>query len=437
MSASPSRSPSHSPGHSSVLEEYTTALEAAPALLAAARAVAEGTRASAVALVQMSERLVPAGGIVTDGDRAEELLKIASQCAEQGTTIENVAMSCEHLVEEIAETIHTINSDLEEAQSNQDCTALALRLLASAAQRGRDAAVEATEVTADTARVAVHALAVVRGATHSQTDGRAPPQRSQRPRPPSARRRGTSQSADGGTPPRSPWTQCGKAEGDAFPRSANAAPQSEHSARPGSSNASPPPCGDPQRRGRSGSAQRTPRSGSVGARARTDALVQRRVKLFDEMVKSNAEVLSLQRELLMELARCPPLLPAASAAQRRRVFGVVGEILREAIADLRHAAAGASLGAPLGAPFGATATLRDLLPWLPRDGSSGNVAIFDVRAGVLRLAALLDIETLASVLRDEFLPLLLAARPSAEEESLRKMVAHSVECLRAWVSAKP
>jgi len=306
--------------------------------------------------------------------------------------------------------------------TDPECTGLALRLLASTAQRGREAVAEGLAVAEAAATTASEVIAValhIRGGC-----GGARTRRSGSHRPQGSRSQGESKTADCGTPPHSPWKDGGTGR-DAVPRPPRAAASPKHSCPDGGSD-SRPTSGEAQRRGRSGSTCQTPRGGSVGARARTDALVQRRLKLFEELTRLNSEVGSLQGEMLSTLARCPPLLPAGSGAQRRRVFNVIGEFLVEAATDLKHASGSCHV----------TAVLHELLPWLPREGVANDCALLDVRAGILRVGALLDIEALSSLLSEQFLPWLLKARPAAEEESLRKVIAQTQETLRAWVAGQ-
>jgi hypothetical protein len=150
--------------------------------------------------------------------------------------------------------------------------------------------------------------------------------------------------------------------------------------------------------------------------------VQRRFKLFEEMSRLNGEVCASQRDLLLALARCPALLPTGSSSQRCRIFSVVGEFLQEAATELR------------GTPD--AEAVQHILSWLPRGTLAETTALSDVRTGILRVAALLDVDTLESVLSEQFLPVLLAACPESSETSLRNMVARTVETLRTWATSR-
>ena len=72
--------------------------EAAPALLSAARAAGEAIGNAATALSEISVRLVPATGLVADGDQAEKLMSAAARATSQATVTENTALSCERMV---------------------------------------------------------------------------------------------------------------------------------------------------------------------------------------------------------------------------------------------------------------------------------------------------------------------------------------------------
>lgn len=190
-----------------------------------------------------------------------------------------------------------------------------------------------------------------------------------------------------------------------------------------------PQSGEACARERSGSTcgtpQGTPRGRSIGARARTDTLVQRRLKLFEELSRLNGEVSSLQLELLTALRNCPPLLPAGSAAQRRHVFNVITEFLVEAIADLRNSSLSSSKAS----------MPSELLSWLPGIASNQS-SLCDVRVGMLRLGALLDMEALEELLSVQFVPLLQQVCSLVDEVQLCEAVSQSIKSLRAWVAGK-
>mmetsp|Transcript_88241 Transcript_88241/g.138313 ORF Transcript_88241/g.138313 Transcript_88241/m.138313 type:complete len:350 (-) Transcript_88241:63-1112(-) len=346
-----------------------------------------------------------------DGDRAEELMSAATQCTSQASATESVALCCGNMAEDIADMLSTIRQDSNEAEYDTECMHLSLHVLSSTAQRGLEAVDEASLSADAAARVSQQILIIVRGV--ARTNGHAAKSQSwQQPGPP---RKNTTQPES--APPRMPQG-AGTADETQLPKASShsKSPESRHSSRPQS---------------REGQAKEsdgvgTPRGGSMSGRARTDALVQRRLKLFEELSRLNSEVLVLQSEFLQSLIRCPPLLPSASYAQREHVFDAIGEYLLEAAIDFEHIADSIEW----------STELPKMLPWLPSDKSWDQSALSDTRSGILRLGALLDMEALASLLLDEFLPMLLKAQPSASESHLRKMVSQSVQTLRNWISSK-
>merc|ERR1712032_1458070 len=128
---------------------------------------------------------------------------------------------------------------------------------------------------------------------------------------------------------------------------------------------------------------------------------------FEELVRLNTEVCALQKEMHSTMLRSSLLLPAAGPEMKSRIFGVATEYLLETATDL-------PLASP---PPSGHWKVGQLFPWLPVEDAF-QVALCDVRTAAVRLAALIDVKALASMLTEQLLPLILVARPVEEEESL-------------------
>jgi len=387
-----------------VIEDPTAALElfeASPELEAATRDAAEDAEATAVAVNELASHLAPACSSITDGGLAEEVLQAAFQCTSKASTASTVASTCGCLADEVAETFQTIGHDLRDAELGSDAYSFAMQLLAAAARRGREAAKDAATAAAAAAQTATAALAIVRRAT-----------------------RGTGVGAASGASPR-PWRSPLMP-----PRSGGGNGLDGDCATGGSGGAanSRAEQDEPIAAGQEGSSRQRPRrpgsararSSSAGPRGWTDALVQRRLQAFEDLKRLDAEVQGLQREMHEVLLRSPLLLRGLAGPDlRSRIFGVVGEVLQE-------------IGTQA-----ATATLHSGTPFEPLcflDAGVESSSLCDVRLGAVRLAALIDVEALQKVLTDQFLPVLLAARPASERESLRASVTKAVSQLHSWVA---
>lgn len=407
-----------------------TVLEAAPELEAAMHNTAEDAEAAANALSSISSMLVPACGPFADGEEAEQLLGAAMRCSSQSTSASDVASACNCLAEEISETFRQVGVDLADAGRGSEHADFALQLLSSASRRGRDAACDTADASAAAAAAAAAAVMAARSATRkcraqTGTSGRSKDLSPDALRPekqnpgagddcsstkedtPFASRRaeGARASANQRSPPRSP-SERGCDGGERGARARGEVPDAgRQSARPRSAGA---------------------RSSSAGPRGFTEALVQRRLQIFEDMKRLDTEVRSLQRETHEVLLRSPLLLKnVATGELRSRIFSVAGEILQEA--------ARAVVAAPAASP-----SHFEPLPFLAAAASGGDMggAICDSRSGVLRLAALLDEEALRSVLTDQFVPLILAGRPPSEADSWRAAVSRAANKLKCWVVSK-
>jgi len=410
-------------------------LEASPELAAAMRSAAEDVEAAASAVSELSRCLVPACGTVSDGDLADEILQAAFQCTSQGTSASHVGSACGCFADEISQTFRAIGSELQAMDHDSEEFAMALQLLASAAARGREVAKDAADAAAAAACVAKSATAFVRRATRcypergkaTGSDGQKPSWSKRCPskgaQPEESRRETEERPSSSGS--------ASQALGRRSPAGAPPRPSPRPSRSTGTTAGEGSDDGGEERPpsgGRaSGGRQRQPgsaraRSSSAGPRGWTEALVQRRMQAFEDIKRLDAEVRGLQRQVHDVLLKSPLLLRGLAGAElRTRLFGVVGEILLE---EGERAAA-----APSAARF-------EPLPFLAADGGHVETALCDVRLGALRLAALIDTEALGAVLTEQFLPLLLEARPTSEAATLRARVSDAVTRLSTWVSSR-
>jgi len=402
-------------------EDHLVAQEAVRGLLSAMRSIMEGTEAAAKACVEASTRVVAIGVLDADGERAEAVVQASLNCATQGTTTSDAAASCEASLEEVIEALRAVaDEDLSDADLGPDgVAAIALKLLASTARRGREVASEAVEAAAAAASALSRALLAAQA---SAVHAAAGPNVSPAWRPGCSSPRASSRTAAGARERDAPPSPQPPPEPAAAPETAGrpagrppAAPGAQPGASPGAPRGSSP--GAPPS---AGSARSRARSGSAGARGRKEALVRRRLEAFEELSSLNSEACKLQRRLHDYLLRTPLLLPTATKRQRARVFEVAAEYLHESLCALRAQAGPSAV---------------EVLAWLPGNKACDS-ALRDVGVGALHLAALLDIESLRTVLQGPFLSGLLEARPS-EGEAVRAAVARATEVLSAWVSAKP
>jgi len=121
------------------------------------------------------------------------------------------------------------------------------------------------------------------------------------------------------------------------------------------------------------------------------------------------------------LCRGPLFLPKITGRVKLRVFAIVAEFLHEAVVDFQRAAV-------------TQGTSSILLPSWFQIQSYHGFAMCEPCLGALRLAALLDVEALASVLMEQFLPPLIDVYPT-HEDVLRSGVNNLVESLQMWVAS--
>lgn len=363
--------------------DYEVVCEAMASLINALHAAAEGAGSAAQTAADVSTRL--------PGHQA----RAASACKEGALGASEAAQSCTRMAAELGDALCTVRRDFDGVELDNESLALALRLLTSTAQGSRNTTEDASRAAASAARAVARALAAVR-------PQRAPDRAPNTPRRGSPRQQPPEQPANSprGSAARPPRATSGR-ESPSEPGAGPASPQD---------NSSSTTAGAPNRA----------RSGSSGPRGRAEAHVQRHVRSFEEMAQSNKELLRLQHEVHEALARSPLLLPPVPLAQRERIFGLAAAVLAEAAADL------IASGTP-------ERSAEALLPWLcPGECEA---AICDVRAGALRLAALLDMKAVESLLSDAFTSALLIKDAEADE-ALKASVAQLVEALRTWSATR-
>lgn len=426
-------------GDTAVAGRCAEVLAAAPELEAAMRRAAEDAEAAALAAGEASACVVPACGHVATGDHAERIIGCAQKCALQGGSVSMVASSCAAMADEIEEALGQVQGELRDPSTCYDAATMAAGLMASLAQRGRQAAEEVAEAAASVAAAVAEALALARHAAASaarrgdHARGRPPSARRQQPGeegeragPVPRRRRSRQASQERPSRAASPAQEIASGGGSAVADgSARRLPLGEGPrGRRSDSEDDSPRRGPGDARGHRADAEPRgprPRSGSSGPRGWREAMVQRRLEALEELQRSDAEVRGLQRELHEELLRSPLLLPGLVGPElRHRAFALLGEVLLEAAVAVAEAPRDAAV---------------EPLPFVAALGAGGG-SICDPRLGVLRLAALFDLEACTCALQDEFLPAILRARPAAEEESLRATVSLAAKMLASWVSSR-
>ncbi|CAE8731035.1 unnamed protein product [Polarella glacialis] len=426
------------------------------ALLQAMSAVVEGATTSATTALDASRRVVAAGVLGADGDLAEAVLAASLTCAEAGAAASDAAATCEALSQEAAAALRAA-----EGYEGAGAHALAHSGLCTAARRCIQAAGEAVEAAEAAARAVALALraaqATVPGGCRPR--GRMPSGASRGdescstgyPSPPAQHAQQRSKnsasfvvggqnckedfqdskdaSAGPGDGPMHPSRSRVDRTGDPQPRPRSAASAESDGT---SSTARPPRPPSADRRGRARetssqmpSASGSPgggarvRSSSAGARGRTEALVRRRLESFEELIAMNKEALRLQRQFHNVLLASPLLLPRACRRSRARVFAVVAEILLEVAREVSSCGGGQAA--------------CDCLPEML--SGSGEVAVCDSRAGVIRLAAILDLQMMTTVLKGQFLSILVEAQPR-QKTALEKAMAKTADSLHMWVTGK-
>jgi len=374
--------------------------------------VVESSAVAASTSSRASSRVLAAGVLGTNEDQAspdsytqthdckvEAIMAVSLRCAEASASCADASAAASVLGRQASEALQVARE--AESQDADDISSTALELLARRCMEAASIAAAAALVAADALAAAEAAAeAVLRGtrrtcenSSGSRENARHCPEESQADAGhsfPPRQSRARDKPADPG-PQTNAWEQSpssppGSAQKCSVPE--------EASSSPGSFSSEPPP------------------SSNSGARC-TEALVRRRLESLEELENLNTEVLKLQRELLGLLLASPLLLPKTGQKQRARVFALVAEILLEVAQDGRN---------------NAVLLLEQL-------GGNPSVALCNSRVGILRLAALIDLEMLSELLKGQLLPRLVETQPE-RRAALDTAVARTLESLRNWVSGK-
>lgn len=363
------------------ISDTPMAFMAAPALVSAMHTMAESAVVAARCAAEASNRVLPAAGTVSDGNVAEDLIRVCLDCTAAGTAAAEAATSCAHQRDEVEEVLGSMQREEQEVEAG-------VPALAAAAARACVTTAEAVECTLAAERAITKACEMVRvGASSGRT-------------------RRTSGEARG-------LASEHESEAHAVHTCTAASERRAPSLPP-----SPSVCGDspsarlPPAPPRSSSAKASRRSGA-------DVLLRQRSATFAEVVKLNEEVCALQREMHQTLVRTTLLIPSVSLNQKAVVFSFVSEVMRQAALDLQELS-----GVD-------TAAVSEVVPWLPGQNCRER-AVHDVRTGALKLAALIDFQTLFDLLMEGALPMLTSANKSLEG-AIRTAMAGAVAELQAWV----
>eukprot|EP00931_Biecheleriopsis_adriatica_P026649 TRINITY_DN16192_c0_g1_i1.p1 TRINITY_DN16192_c0_g1~~TRINITY_DN16192_c0_g1_i1.p1 ORF type:complete len:1107 (+),score=261.98 TRINITY_DN16192_c0_g1_i1:41-3361(+) len=383
-------------------------------LLRSLAEVVNSTSSTASLASDTSRRVVAVGILGAEGDKMEEIMATSQRCAEAGMAAADASATCEALARSLADALR----NFESAGPALDD---ALGALAAAARLGSEAAREAAQVAEVASSAVDAALVAARSAVCLGGSPKA-----------SGRQRRQHREADGYPEPPATSQNQGAPKGEGAPEDSGGCKGSP--GRPPSASGTPPPRrpdffaagGGESSRGRPSSRRpETPqggdpggaraRSSSAGARGRTEALVRRRIEAHEELVKLNQEALKLQQQVQAALLASPLLLPRTRARQRHRVFAVMSEVLLDVVREIGQSDSVASC---------------ELLPETLLGCTDS--ALCDSRAGAIRLAALMDLDMLTSILQGPFLSLLVAAVPS-RKTAIEKALQKTVESLNAWV----
>jgi len=171
------------------------------------------------------------------------------------------------------------------------------------------------------------------------------------------------------------------------------------------------------------------RPSSVGARARNDALLQRRIQTLEDIRSLNAEIVELQKKLLKMLKSNPLFVPHVTPKQKRQVFAVLSELLGDIVMEISSLPGVSSQDLIKKIKF-------ELLTWLQSEQESGELknALGDIRTGMLRMAMVIDREAVTVLLEQQFLVKISTARPDIEQ-CVRDMIQTHIDGLQKWITA--
>jgi hypothetical protein len=319
--------------------------------------------------------------------------------------------------DEIVKTLTELERSMEQYEEGDELgnemAVAGIQLLADTCTHGKAAAGEAAESAEAAARCAMEAFIAAQNAAKSggvSTSGSSAPRR--------PRSRPLSGKSTKAPPPNTQETA------DGSPASGTYDSKNDHSEsrKSPASKEEENEDGSPSARRGSGS-----RPGSGGPRARNDALLQRRVQTLEDIRRLNGEVVELQKKMEKMLKNNPLLVPSVTPKQKRQVFTVLSEFLEDFLTELGNLSSVSTQDLNRKIKY-------ELLTWLQLEQESGVLknALGDSRTGLLRFAAVIDKESLTSLLKERFLARVLATR-SDVEPYIRDMISRFTEGLHKWI----
>jgi hypothetical protein len=399
-------------------EASSLVMDAARRLIRAMEQAASCADAVGDAVMEMSSKAAAAGGLTQNGSMAENLTQVSLECAMQGTNAVQAAVSCYTIKDEIVQTLAIVTKDQEsyelESHLGEEMLAASMQTVASICQTGKAATAEAADCAEAAARMAMEAFIAAQNAAMDKA--------AFAPRSPPPPRSSDTEDVERSSAEREDACQGSPFSGKHGSRQAskeNGGTSSEqvHSRKPSG----------PHQEAETASPSGGSRPGSGGSRARNDALLQRRVRTHQDLCRLNGEVVELQKKMLKMLKSNPLFVPCITPKQKRHVFAVMVEFLGDAVQEIHKMSGDAT-------PDLINKIKCDLLTWLQLEQSeTSKNALCNIRTGLLRMAAIIDLEALKAVLEEEFLAKVLAIRPDIEA-CMKDMVNMVMNTLRKWIT---
>eukprot|EP00746_Dinoflagellata_sp_MGD_P003185 gnl/MRDRNA2_/MRDRNA2_106197_c0_seq1.p1 gnl/MRDRNA2_/MRDRNA2_106197_c0~~gnl/MRDRNA2_/MRDRNA2_106197_c0_seq1.p1 ORF type:complete len:1244 (-),score=293.91 gnl/MRDRNA2_/MRDRNA2_106197_c0_seq1:45-3347(-) len=396
------------------------AMDAARRLIRAMEQAGSGADAVGDAVMEMSSKAAAAGGLTQNGSMAENLTQVSLECAMQGTNAVQAAMSCYSIKEEIAQTLTTVAKDLEchepGSQFGVEMAVASVQTLASVCLMGKASISEAADCAEAAARTAMEAFIAAQNAA---MDAAASSSRSPSSQPTSAPEDAKAssserQDASQGSPVagRDGSRQASKEAGGTSPEHVHG----RKSPGPNQEAEAPTP-------GSGGS-----RPGSGGGRARNDALLQRRIRTHQDLCRLNGEVVELQKKMHKMLRSNPLFVPCITPTQKRHVFAVMVEFLEDAVQQIQTLSGVATQDLSRKIEY-------ELLTWLQLEQESEPCqnALCNIRTGLVKMAAVIDMEAVRALVEEEFLAKVLAIRPDVDA-FMKDLLSNVMERLQKWVA---
>lgn len=357
-------------------------------LLTCLHRVVSETASVAIIASQVSTKVLAAASWDLSGDLAEEVITASESCAEAGSEATKAASRCEHIAVAVAE------------DTGLDCMVDLLTRGKEACTRAAAATLRATSAVEEALRV-LRAAAFPKASCKSSTTKRhgykdasskhnagcSYPQQEQEDK--------ASDDCRGWRRPQSASSASTAADGNACHSG-----RERRKTRANDDSESP--------------FKKLPTQPMAGADARLYEEVN--INMLKEILDLNKETLRLQGQLHSLLLASPLLIPKVSRSQRQRVFKVASEVLLEVGNQVINE----------GLDFN---QIPEMLC------GSLDVALLDCRTGVIRLAAIIDLETVLSIIKEPFLEMLNAAMPGRQSD-LDTSIARVIDQLTSWVSGR-